>query len=59
MVGVFGMAEPAGPQGERLVAALRDVVEPLGQRGNRTREDFSPASSRLMSARSRTRAATS
>jgi len=42
MVGVFGMAEPAGPQGERLVSALRDVVEALGERGDRTREAFAP-----------------
>jgi arginine/lysine/ornithine decarboxylase len=42
IVGVFGMAEPAGRQGERLVEALRDVVETLGQRGDRTREHFAP-----------------
>ena len=42
MVGVFGMAEPAGPQGERLVAALREVVAALGARGDRMREEFAP-----------------
>ena len=42
MVGVFGMAEHAGPQGERLVAALREAVGALGQRGDRMREGFAP-----------------
>jgi lysine decarboxylase len=42
MVGVFGMAEPAAPQGERLVEGLRDVVGALGERGDRTREEFAP-----------------
>ena len=42
MVGVFGMAEPAGPQGERLVAALREVIDALGRREDRTREEFAP-----------------
>ena len=42
MVGVFGMAEPAAPQGERLVAALRDAVAALGDRPDRMREDFAP-----------------
>jgi len=42
MVGVFGMAEPAAAQGERLVAALRQVVVTLGDRGDRTREAFAP-----------------
>jgi lysine decarboxylase len=42
MVGVFGMAEHAVPQGERLVAALRDAVGSLGERADRTREDFAP-----------------
>ena len=42
MVGVFGMAEHAVPQGERLVAALRDAVGALGDRGDRTREEFAP-----------------
>lgn len=43
MVAVFGMAEPAAAQGERLVAALRGVVDRLGERGDRTREPFAPA----------------
>ena len=42
IVGVFGMAEHAVPQGERLVAALRDAVDALGERGDRTREEFAP-----------------
>ena len=42
IVGVFGMAEEAAPQGERLVAALKDAVEVLGERGDRTREEFAP-----------------
>jgi arginine decarboxylase len=42
IVGVFGMAEPAAPQGERLVTCLRKVVEILGDRGDRTREAFAP-----------------
>jgi len=42
MVGVFGMAEPAAEQGRRLVAALRDAVVALGDRDDRTREDFAP-----------------
>jgi arginine decarboxylase len=42
MVGVFGMAEEAGPQGERLLAALEQAVASLGDRGDRTREDFAP-----------------
>ncbi len=42
MVGVFGMAEPARPQGERLVAALRDAVGALGDRPDRRREEFAP-----------------
>ena len=42
MVGVFGMAEPAGPQGARLVAALREVIDALDTRGDRTREEFAP-----------------
>ena len=40
MVGVFGMAEPAGPQGQRLVAALHDVIGALGERGEPTGEGF-------------------
>jgi arginine decarboxylase len=42
VVGVFGMAEQAGPQGDRLVGALRDAVDALGERGDRMREDFAP-----------------
>lgn len=42
LVGVFGMAEPAGPQGRRLIAALRDALGSLGHRGDRMREDFAP-----------------
>jgi hypothetical protein len=42
IVGVFGMAEEAVPQGERLVRALGDAVVSLGDRGDRTREDFAP-----------------
>ena len=40
IVGVFGMAEPAGPQGRQLVEALEDVVRALGDRADRTREEF-------------------
>jgi len=40
IVGVFGMAEAAAPQGERLIAALKDAIGSLGDRGDRTREDF-------------------
>jgi arginine decarboxylase len=42
MVGVFGMAEDARPQGRRLVTALRDAVAALGDRGDRRREEFAP-----------------
>ncbi len=42
LVGVFGMAEPAAPQGERLIAALRDALGSFGDRSDRTREDFAP-----------------
>lgn len=42
IVGVFGMAEEAVPEGERLVAALRDAVGTLGDLGDRTREEFAP-----------------
>jgi lysine decarboxylase len=42
MVGVFGMAEDARPQGRRLVAALRDAVGAQGERADRTREEFAP-----------------
>ena len=42
IVGVFGMAEPAAEQGRRLVDALREVIDSLGDRGDRTREEFAP-----------------
>ena len=42
IVGVFGMAEPAAEQGHRLVAALREVIGSLGERGDRMREEFAP-----------------
>ena len=42
IVCVFGMAEDAAPQGRRLVAALRQVVESLGDSGDRTLEKFAP-----------------
>jgi arginine decarboxylase len=42
IVAVFGMAEPAAEQGERLVAALREALHSLGDRGDRTREEFAP-----------------
>lgn len=42
MVGVFGMAEDAVPQGKRLVAALHEVVGSLGSRGDRANEEFAP-----------------
>lgn len=42
MVGVFGMAEPAHLQGERLVRALADVLERLGPRRDRRAEEFAP-----------------
>jgi len=42
IVGVFGMAEEAAPQGRRLVAGLKGAVESLGDRGDRTREEFAP-----------------
>jgi arginine decarboxylase len=42
MVCVFGMAEQAAAQGERLVTALRRSVAALGDRGDRTREEFAP-----------------
>ena len=42
MVCVFGMAEDAVPQGRRLVAALGQVVEALGGRGDRRLEKFAP-----------------
>ena len=42
LVGVFGMAEPAAPQGRRLIAALRDALDSLDSGGDRTREDFAP-----------------
>jgi lysine decarboxylase len=43
MVAVFGMAEPAWRQGERLVAALRRAVEALPTAWpGRRREEFAP-----------------
>ena len=42
IVGVFGMAEPAAEQGRRLVAALREAIDSLGDRGDRMREEFAP-----------------
>ncbi len=42
IVGVFGMAEETVPQGERLVRALRDAVDSLADRRDRTREEFAP-----------------
>lgn len=42
VVGVFGMAEEAAPQGRRLIAALRDALDSLGDRTDRTREEFAP-----------------
>jgi lysine decarboxylase len=42
LVGVFGMAERAGPQGQRLIAALRDALDSLDVGGDRTREEFAP-----------------
>ena len=42
VVGLFGMAEPAAPQGRRLIAALRDSLASMGDRADRTREHFSP-----------------
>jgi lysine decarboxylase len=41
-VAVFGMAEPAGPQVERLVAALRGAARAVDEPGNRMREPFAP-----------------
>ena len=40
IVAVFGMAEQARPQGERLVAALADAVAQVGASGDREREEF-------------------
>ncbi|MEX2196296.1 MAG: aminotransferase class I/II-fold pyridoxal phosphate-dependent enzyme [Thermoleophilaceae bacterium] len=42
IVGVFGMAEPAGAQGERLVQALGHALERLGPFADRRREEFAP-----------------
>ncbi len=42
IVGVFGMAEAAAPQGRRLLAALEDVVGALEDSGDHAREDFAP-----------------
>ena len=41
IVAVFGMGEPARPQGERLVVALRHALDSLGE-GERKRESFAP-----------------
>jgi arginine decarboxylase len=41
-VAVFGMAEPAGPSAERLVAALRRAADAVAEPGDRTRERFAP-----------------
>jgi arginine decarboxylase len=41
-VAVFGMAEPAAPQVERLVAALRRAASVVAEPGNRLREPFAP-----------------
>ncbi len=41
IVAVFGMGEPARPQGERLVAALRHALDGLGA-GEHRRESFAP-----------------
>lgn len=42
LVGVFGMAERAGEQGERLVSALERVLAQLAPAGDRRREAFAP-----------------
>lgn len=42
VVAVFGMGEPAAPQGRRLVAALRHAVDALDAPGDREHEDFAP-----------------
>jgi lysine decarboxylase len=42
MVAVFGMGEPAAPQGRRLVEALRHVVDALDEPGERSHEEFAP-----------------
>jgi arginine decarboxylase len=42
LVAVFGMAEPAFSQGERLVDALGQALERLEALGDRTREEFAP-----------------
>ena len=41
IVAVFGMGEPAQPQGDRLVAALRHALDTLGA-GEHRRESFAP-----------------
>jgi lysine decarboxylase len=40
IVAVFGLAEPAGRSGPRLVEALRHVVDRVGESGERTTEPF-------------------
>lgn len=42
IVGVFGMAEPAHVQGERLVRALARALERIEPRPDRLREEFAP-----------------
>src|SRR5205807_9755037 len=42
MVAVFGMGERAGPQGPRLVEALRRAVDQLHAAGRREHEAFAP-----------------
>jgi lysine decarboxylase len=42
MVGIFGMAEPAHVQGERLVRALARALERLMPRDDRSDEEFAP-----------------
>ena len=42
IVALFGMGEQAGPQGERLVAALVRAVEHLGSDTDREQEPFAP-----------------
>jgi arginine decarboxylase len=41
-VAVFGMAEPAGPEAERLMEALRRAVPAVSEPADRMREKFAP-----------------
>lgn len=41
-VAVFGLAEPSGPQVERLIEALRRAAEAVAVPGDRGREQFAP-----------------